>query len=122
MEGAYTEAHKVHAREMHAHEVNARKMHAHEMHAREVPTHETHAREMHARETHARKVHACVRGARLRGISRRGRTPGRYMSRRYTSVRSSLPVNVYEIYGGNFDFREVLEIFDFRFWHWPLRS
>jgi hypothetical protein len=43
--------------------------------------------------------------ARLRSICRRGCTSGRYTSGRCTSTRSSLPVNMYEIYG-NFDFRK----------------
>ena len=44
-----------------------------------------------------------LHNARLRGIRRRWCTSGRYASRRCTSLRTSLPVNVYEIYG-NFDF------------------
>jgi hypothetical protein len=62
---------------------------------------------------HARTVYACVRGARLymqdarlRDIRHRGYTSGRYLGD--TSVRSSLPVNVYEIYGGVLIFENAL--------------
>ena len=50
--------------------------------------------------------------ARLRGIRRRKCTSGRYTSGRCTSARSSLPVNVYEIYGGILIFENSFVVSD----------
>src|SRR5436190_1454195 len=96
-------AHEMHACEIHAREVHAREVRAREVHAREMHAHEMHAHETHACETHPRKVYACVRGARLYmqvyeiyvavGAHLGGTRLGD------TSVRCSLPVNVYEILG-----------------------
>ena len=67
---------------------------------------------MHACEMHARKVYACVRGARLYmqvyeiytavGAHLGGTRLGD------TSVRCSLPVNVYEVWGGILIFENAL--------------
>jgi len=107
-------AYEVHTYEMHAYEMHAYEMHAYEMHAYEVypydiHAHKTHTHEMHACEMHAGKVYACVRGTRLYmqvyeihaavGVHLEGTRLGD------TSVRCSLPVNVYDI-RENFDFRE----------------
>jgi hypothetical protein len=46
-----------------------------------------------------------------------------YISGRYTSVRSSSPMNVHEIYMGILIFENGFVGFgDFRFWHCPIRS
>jgi len=106
--------HKAHAYEVHGHEVYARKAYGHEVHASEMHVYEAHAYEMHTCEIHAYEMQMTpIRYTPMRHMPVRctpmGCTPIGYMLLRYmpvtctpvryTSPRSSLPVNMYEVYG-----------------------
>jgi hypothetical protein len=102
-------------REMHAHEVHACEMHVYEVHAHEMHTCEIHAYEMQMTPIRYTPMRHMPLRCTPMGCTPMGCTPMRYTPpirytplrympvrctpARCTSPRSSLPVNVYEVYG-----------------------